>query len=38
MKKSRGKALVSGMDDFLSKPIDQNTLIDELTMTQSQWA
>jgi CheY-like chemotaxis protein len=38
MKESRGKALLSGMDDFLSKPIDQNTLIDVLTMTQTQWA
>lgn len=36
MKESRGKALISGMDDFLSKPIDQNILIDILTMTQAQ--
>jgi CheY-like chemotaxis protein len=36
MKESRGKALISGMDDFLSKPIDQNILIDILTMTRSQ--
>jgi CheY-like chemotaxis protein len=36
MKDSRGKALLSGMDDFLSKPIDQNILIDVLTMTQTQ--
>lgn len=36
MKESRGKALISGMDDFLSKPIDQNILIDILTITQSQ--
>ena len=36
MKESRGKALLSGMDDFLSKPIDQNILIDVLTMTQAQ--
>ena len=33
MKESRGKALISGMDDFLSKPIDQNILIDILTIT-----
>ena len=38
MKESRGKALISGMDDFLSKPIDQNILIDILTMTRSQAA
>jgi signal transduction histidine kinase/CheY-like chemotaxis protein len=38
MKESRGKALLSGMDDFLSKPIDQNALIDVLTMTQTQCA
>jgi signal transduction histidine kinase/CheY-like chemotaxis protein len=38
MKDSRGKALLSGMDDFLSKPIDQDLLIDVLTMTQTQWA
>jgi signal transduction histidine kinase/CheY-like chemotaxis protein len=36
MKDSRGQALLSGMDDFLSKPIDQNILIDVLTMTQTQ--
>ena len=36
MKESRGKALISGMDDFLSKPIDQNILIDILTITQTQ--
>ncbi len=36
MKESRGKALISGMDDFLSKPIDQNILIDILTITQAQ--
>ncbi|MGK0249730.1 MAG: signal transduction histidine kinase/CheY-like chemotaxis protein [Oleispira sp.] len=36
MKESRGKALLSGMDDFLNKPIDQNILIDVLTMTQTQ--
>lgn len=36
MKESRGKALISGMDDFLSKPIDQNILIDILTITRSQ--
>jgi CheY-like chemotaxis protein len=36
MKESRGKALISGMDDFLSKPIDQNILIDILTMTLAQ--
>ncbi|MFT7261934.1 MAG: signal transduction histidine kinase/CheY-like chemotaxis protein [Glaciecola sp.] len=36
MKESRGKALISGMDDFLSKPIDQNILIDVLTMTKTQ--
>jgi signal transduction histidine kinase/CheY-like chemotaxis protein len=36
MKESRGKALISGMDDFLSKPIDQNILIDVLTITRSQ--
>lgn len=36
MKESRGKALISGMDDFLSKPIDQNILIDVLTLTRSQ--
>ena len=38
MKESRGKALISGMDDFLSKPIDQNILIDILTITQAQVA
>jgi CheY-like chemotaxis protein len=36
MKESRGKSLISGMDDFLSKPIDQNILIDILTITRSQ--
>jgi len=36
LKESRGKALISGMDDFLSKPIDQNILIDVLTITRSQ--
>jgi two-component system, sensor histidine kinase RetS len=36
MKESRGKALISGMDDFLSKPIDQNILIDILTIARSQ--
>jgi signal transduction histidine kinase/CheY-like chemotaxis protein len=36
MKESRGKALLSGMDDFLNKPIDQDILIDVLTMTQTQ--
>ena len=36
MKESRGKALISGMDDFLSKPIDQNILIDILTISRSQ--
>ena len=35
MKESRGKALISGMDDFLSKPIDQNILIDILTITHA---
>lgn len=38
MKESRGKVLISGMDDFLSKPIDQNILIDILTLTQAQVA
>lgn len=36
MKESRGKALISGMDDFLSKPIDQNILVDILTATHLQ--
>ena len=36
MKESRGKALIAGMDDFLSKPIDQNILIDILKVTESQ--
>lgn len=36
MKESRGKALIAGMDDFLSKPIDQNILIDILKVTKSQ--
>jgi signal transduction histidine kinase/CheY-like chemotaxis protein len=36
MKESKGKALLSGMDDFLSKPIDQNILINVLMMTQAQ--
>lgn len=36
MKESRGKALISGMDDFLSKPIDQNILIDILKISLSQ--
>lgn len=31
MKESHNKALMSGMDDFLSKPIDQKILIDILT-------
>lgn len=35
MKESRDKALTSGMDDFLSKPIDQNILIEILTMARS---
>lgn len=38
MKESRGKALIAGMDDFLSKPIDQNILIDILKVTESQSA
>lgn len=36
MKESRGKALTSGMDDFLSKPIDQNILIDLLINSLSE--
>lgn len=36
MKESRGKALIAGMDDFLSKPIDQNILIDILKVTVTQ--
>ena len=35
MKESRGKVLISGMEGFLSKPIDQNILIDILTMARS---
>lgn len=38
LKESRGKALIAGMDDFLSKPIDQNILIDILKVAQSQSA
>lgn len=35
MKESRGKVLISGMEGFLSKPIDQNILVDILTMARS---
>jgi signal transduction histidine kinase/CheY-like chemotaxis protein len=35
MKESRDKVLTSGMNDFLSKPIDQSMLIDILTLSHS---